>query len=149
MLKMYLESIEWNGENEYSVIVFGNFEYDEKFELHVPSAVGFDLWVAFDLKKKGVYMPFGVNEVVSQIGGKFMKLFVGKDKDPGIIMVALEISGKQFEVELNVKDAVLIALFEELPVYFDENLRKQIKIPLAQRLLYTRTSGITNYYFYD
>jgi bifunctional DNase/RNase len=50
-------------------------------------------------------------------------------------------------VELTLKDAVTIAILEDMPIYFDENMCKKNEISISQRLLLTNTSSIMNYSF--
>jgi bifunctional DNase/RNase len=148
MLKMYLEDVRWNSESELSVLVFSNLECSETMELYVPSAVGFDLWVTLDVKREDGDMPyFGIMDIISQIDGEFIMLFVGKNQAPETIMAKLEITGVQFEVEMTVKDAVTIAILQDLPIYFDKSLRNKDKLSLSQKLFRKKISEITRYSF--
>jgi len=145
MIKMYLEDIKWNEESDFSVIIFGNLDYEGKLELHVSGDTGFDLWEVFTARIDPPYLC--VTDIFSQIGAEFTKFFVRQNQEPGTIGAKIKLGEQQFDVEMTVRDAMMIAITDNLPVYFDENMCKNPNIPLATKLSFTRTASLTKYSF--
>lgn len=147
MFKMYLENIEVGGENGFCNLIFGNASDGRKMNVEIPQSIGFDLRTLLDQKLEGIEPYSGVTRLVSQIGGKIGKLVVRSNQKPGTVAVQLEIFDKPVEAELFLSDAVSIAIINDMPIYFDESICVRADMPLDRRLLYARTSDMTNYSF--
>ena len=147
MFKMYLENIEVGGENGLCSLIFNNASDGRKMNVEIPQSIGFDLRTLLDQKLEGVEPYSGVTRLVSQTGGKISKLIVRNKQKPGTVAVQLEIFDKFAEAELLLADAVSIAIINDMPIYFDESICVRADMPIDRKLLYARTSNMTNYSF--
>jgi len=147
MFKMYLENIETGGENGLCSLIFSNASDGRKMNVEIPQSIGFDLRALLDQKSEGVEPYSGITRLVSQVGGKISRLIVRSKQRPGTVAVQLEIFDKFVEAELLLADAVSIAIINDMPIYFDEDICVSADMPIDRKLLYARTSTMTNYSF--